>query len=118
MKAKRDVFDILFNLFIASVLLFIIVSIIKVRYKRYCVNADPISTKAIVTKKKVIADGGYPCVTLYYKFYANDTIVYGKSSAAPYSIGKDIRVGDRIIIVYEKDNPNNSYFEQAPYVKK
>ena len=78
--------------------------------RRNRIKNNPIETEAIITR---IGDATrYIGPLVYYDYYVEDSL-YQCIAAPGHKIADQLRVGQTIIITYEKDNPSNSMFVRA-----
>lgn len=94
----------------AICVLFITKEIVRTRFVIFSVKADPVETVGYVLDKRIITGGkGHPDIQIYYYFRDHDTIVYGSSSPI-YKVAKQLEIGDRVLIHYNRRNPDYNLF--------
>lgn len=95
--------------------LFIIKEIVRTRIVIFSVKADSVETVGFVSDKRITTGGkGHPDIKIDYYFRDHDTIVYG-SSSPKYKVAKQLEIGDRVLVHYNRRNPNyNLFYDTFP----
>lgn len=90
--------------------IFLTKELVRTRIVIFSVKADPIETVGYVSDKRRIAAGkGNPDIRIYYYFQDHDTLVYG-SASPKYKVAEQLEIGDRVLIHYNRRNPNHNLF--------
>lgn len=114
---KKSVKNIIEEIWHWICLALVVVSVIYIVFKitinhikRKHIENDPVVTEAVITE--IGQASRHVGARIYYDYYAGDSLYHGNAVPGTKKV-KQMKVGQTIIITYEKAHPSNSMYERC-----